>query len=487
MIILKAFGSIALLTFFGVLMINGKVTKFSSPTHNRAQSIRHVNNADTGKAEANYKNYCAGCHGEQMNAFVDRKWKHGNEKADLFKAIKHGYHDEGMPGFDSAFTDDEINELAAYITKGIENVKRYDFSNASVKSNIFKTESGTVKLDTIVKGIDVPWGMAFLPNGDMLVTERSGKFYRVTKNKSLQIISGTPEVFNEGQGGLMDVELHPDFKNNNLIYLSYSISKKNNDEVLSSTAIMRAVLKGNEIIQQKIIYEALPYEKTKYHYGCRLVFGKDGYLYFSIGDRGDQNKNPQDISNSLGKIHRIKDDGSIPADNPFINTPNAVASIYSYGHRNPQGLALNPQTGEMWSNEHGPRGGDEVNLIKKGANYGWPVISYGINYDATTFTNKIEIEGMEQPLLYWVPSIAPSGMAFVKGGRYKAWEGHALVGSLRFNYLNLCKIQDNKIVGEEILLKNIGRMRDVRVSPDGYIYVAVEKPGGIFRLIPVNN
>jgi glucose/arabinose dehydrogenase len=329
--------------------------------------------------------------------------------------------------------------------------------------------------------------MAFLPNGDMLVTERSGKFYRVTKGKSLQIISGVPEVLNEGQGGLMDVELHPDFKNNNLIYLSYSKPQKNTNEVLSTTAVMRAVLKGNEIVQQKIIYEALPYEKTKHHYGCRLEFGKDGYLYFSVGDRGNQNKNPQDISNSLGKIHRIKDDGSIPADNPFVNTPNAVASIYSYGHRNPQGLALNPQTGEIWSNEHGPRGGDEVNLITKGANYGWPVISYGISYDATTFTKKTQMESMEQPLLYWVPSIAPSGMAFVKGGKYKSWEGDALIGSLRFNYLNLCKIKDNKIVSEEILLKNIGRMRDVRVSPDGYIYVAVEKPGAIFRLVPVNN
>ncbi len=446
--------------------------------------IKSPASAVQDKAKENYASFCSGCHGEKMEAFTDRQWKHGNTKEALFKSIEQGHPNAGMPGFDTTFTDAEITGLVNYILQGIENVKRYQFTNQPAQSNIFTSTAQTVKLDTVVKGISVPWGMAFLPNGELLVTERSGKLYRVTKNKSLQAIDGVPEVVAEGQGGLLDVKLHPDFKTNNVIYLSYSIPKKEDSILLSTTAVTRAVLKGNSLTQQQKIFEALPYSRTRHHYGSRMEFDNNKNLYISVGDRGNHDENPQSLERFPGKIHRIKDDGSIPSDNPYVNQQGAMPSVYSYGHRNIQGMTVNPTTGALWAHEHGPRGGDEINIVQKAKNYGWPVITYGLNYNGTVLSPLSAKEGMEQPQLYWLPSIGPSGMAFVTGDRYKAWKGHLLVGSLRFKYLNLCKMKDNKITGQEILLKNIGRVRDVRMGPDGYIYVSVESPGAIFRLLP---
>ncbi|MEO5683144.1 MAG: PQQ-dependent sugar dehydrogenase [Chitinophagaceae bacterium] len=443
-----------------------------------------LNVADS--AEINYQNFCGGCHGEKMDAFVDRKWKHGSSKEDMFKAIKLGYAEEGMPAFDSAFSDKAINELADYIVKGVENVKRYQFQDAAVKENYFSSESFAVKLDTVVKNIKVPWGMAFLPGGAMLVTERGGTLYRKTGRHKLDTISGLPPILSEGQGGLMDIVLHPQFATNKLIYLSYAAYKKTDSGLWSTTAVMRARLEGNRLAGQTVIFEALPYSKTRHHYGSRMVFGRDGKLYFSVGERGNEKENPQSIiHNDLGKIHRINDDGSIPADNPFVQTSGASPSIYSYGQRNPQGLLVYPPTGELWENEHGPRGGDELNIIKKGANYGWPVVTYGINYNGKIIATKSVETGIQDPLTYWIPSIGPSGMAFVTGSKYPAWKGNLLVGSLRFKYLARCIVKGGKVVKQEMLLKNIGRLRDVRMGPDGYIYVAVENPGYVFRLLPV--
>lgn len=438
------------------------------------------------KAALNYRNFCGGCHGEKMDAFVDRQWKHGNKKEDLVKAIKHGYANEGMPSFDSAFTDVEIKDLADYILKGIKNVDRYTASDKP-KSNIFKTETMTIRLDTVAKGMDVPWGMAFLPNQELLVTDRNGKFYRVGKDKSLQAIQGLPALLNKGQGGLMDVVLDPNFAQNKIIYLSYSKPKTEDGVVLATTAVLKAKLEGNQLMEQKDIFVAKPWSRTQHHYGSRLAFGKDGYLYISVGERGNEKENPQEIKgNDLGKIHRIKTDGSVPSDNPFVKTAGAATSIYTYGNRNPQGMTIHPQTGAIWENEHGPRGGDEINIVQPGKNYGWPVATYGINYNGKVISDVSEKEGITPPIHYWIPSIGPSGMAFVTGNRYKGWEGNLLTGSLRFQYLNRSVLKDNKVTKEEILFKNIGRLRDVRMAPDGYIYIAVESPGIIYKLVPVN-
>lgn len=452
---------------------------FCSKEKKEYTSVKSITATEKTPAE-NYQNYCSSCHGEKMDAFADRDWKHGKTLQDLVKGIANGYENEGMPAFEKTFTKNEIEALADYILNGIKNRATYDFDNEP-KTNIFKSDKLTVKLDTIATGLDVPWGMAFLPDGSLLVTERGGKLYQVKNRKNTEI-KGVPDVLAQGQGGLMDIILHPDYEKNRLVYFSYSKPKGSQ----ATTAVMQAKLEGNMLTNQKIVFEALPYASTRHHYGSRLVFDKQGFLFISVGERGNERENPQSLDNALGKIHRINADGSIPDDNPFKDKSGKPTSLYCYGNRNPQGMALNPSTGELWETEHGPRGGDEINIITPSTNYGWPVTSYGINYNGTTITDKTTAPGIEEPLLYWLPSIAPSGTAFVTGDRYKAWKGALLVGSLRFKYLNLCYLDGHKITGQEKLLKNIGRLRDVRMAPDGYIYVAVEdKKGSVFRLVPI--
>lgn len=453
-----------------------------SPSYTPATAL--LLHSIAGPAE-NYAKYCSGCHGEKMDAFTDRDWKHGNKLNDLVVSIKKGWADEGMPAFEKTFKDDEIKDLAQYILTGIKKTQAYNFDSEPVSST-FASEKLTVKLDTIATGFDIVWGMAFLPEGDLLATERGGKLYRI-KNKKKQEITGVPEVLAEGQGGLLDVAISPAYKTNKLVYFSYSKPKKEGSKILATTAVMCATLEGNMLKNQRIIFEALPYAPTRHHYGSRLVFDGKGHLYISVGERGNEKQNPQSLDNNqLGKIHRINEDGSIPADNPFKDKTGKPTTLYCYGNRNPQSLAFNPWSNELWETEHGPRGGDEINIIKPANNYGWPLTSYGINYNGETITDKAQAPGITDPLLYWIPSIAPSGMAFITSDVYKPWKGALLVGSLRFKYLNLCYLDGNKVIKEEKLLKNIGRVRDVRQGPDGYIYVSVEKPAGaIYRLLPM--
>ncbi len=437
---------------------------------------------------AQFENSCSGCHGQQIQAFADRKWKHGKEISDLMNSIKNGYSDSGMPSFDAAFSEEEIKNIAIYIRKGIDNVDKYKLEPETTKViDTFKTESISIVLDTIVSDIRVPWHMNWLPNGNMLVTDRDGYLYRIDDDGGKNIVSGVPIVKNKNQGGLFEIQLHPNFKKNHWVYLSYSDLKVEGKDSLSTTVISRYKLENDQLTDKKDILKVLPYSKKGGHYGAKMLFDDKGYLFVTIGDRQNRDVNPQDLTKIPGKIHRIHDDGSIPSDNPFVDSIGAVKSIYSYGHRNPQGIAFHPKTKDLWEHEHGPRGGDELNIVKPATNYGWPVISYGLNYDGTTFTNLLEKEGMEQPIHYWTPSIAPSGMTFVTSDKYGDWENNLLVGSLRFKYLNRCVIEDNKVVKEEILFKNIGRLRNVAMGPDGYIYVSVEKPGYVFRLNPVQD
>jgi glucose/arabinose dehydrogenase len=437
--------------------------------------------APVAPPETNYKTYCSSCHGEQVEMFADRKWKFGNTKPELVASVAKGHPELGMPAWEASLKPDEIDALADYILQGIEKRKQYDFSVP--KSPTFTAASGlTLRLDTVARGLSVPWGVAFLPAGDLLVTDRSGKLYRVGATGTQTAISGVPEVLAEGQGGLLDVEVHPKFAQNGFVYLAYSAFKTTDAGKLSTTAVLRAKLDGNALTDQKVLFEAQPWAKTRHHYGSRLAFDRAGYLYFTVGDRGSEKTNPQSLDSDAGKVHRIHDDGRVPADNPFAKS--AHPTIYSYGHRNPQGMTFHPTTGELWENEHGPRGGDELNVVRKAKNYGWPVISYGINYDGKPITNLTAKEGMEQPVSYWVPSIGPSGLAFVQSDRYGDWKGNALVGSLRFKYLNRCELRNGKVVKEETIFPNIGRVRNVDMGPDGYAYVTVEDPGYVFRLVP---
>lgn len=334
--------------------------------------------------------------------------------------------------------------------------------------------------ELMVDGLEIPWGMVFLPDGSMLITEKSGEIIRF-QNGIKTPITGVPSVYTRGQGGLLDIALHPDYANTGWIYISYA--SEEGDGKGGNTAVTRAKLSGNSLTNKELLYKASPNTTAGQHFGSRLVFDRDGYLYFSIGERGERGINPQDITRDGGKIYRVMDDGSIPPDNPFVNETGAVRAAFTYGNRNPQGMALHPETGAIWIHEHGPKGGDEINIIQKGANYGWPVITYGINYSGTPITDKTEMHGMEQPIHYWVPSIAPSGMAFVTTDKYPGWKGNLLVGSLSFQYLERLELNGNNVTYREKLMENIGRVRNVIQGPDGFIYVAVDGKG-IYKLVP---
>ncbi|WP_250434293.1 PQQ-dependent sugar dehydrogenase [Hanstruepera flava] len=326
----------------------------------------------------------------------------------------------------------------------------------------------------IVPDLNIPWGFTFLPDNSLLITEKAGKLLHF-KNGITKEISGLPEIYVRGQGGLMDIVLHPNYNENGWVYISFASSAGNGKG--GHTAIMRGKIKNSQFTDKQLLYKASPNSTSGQHFGSRLAFDNNGYLYFSIGERGDRDTNPQDITRDGGKIYRLHDDGRIPKDNPFYNAPNAKQAIYSYGHRNPQGLAIHPETGELWSHEHGPKGGDEINIINKGKNYGWPKITYGRNYSGSKITDKTALPGMEQPLHYWDPSIAPCGMVFISSDIYPKWKGNVLVGSLKFQYLDNIYLKNNTVTKEEKLLEGLGRLRSIGIGPDGYIYAGIENLG----------
>ncbi len=449
---------------FSILLLTVAVTSFFKPEDH--PSVRD--------GEALYMQYCANCHGPNLQKFKNVDWKKGRSAKQINDIIRLGMENEGMPAYGEALSATEILAVTEFILE-------YEFDTVA-NSRVLRS---SYPMEMVVDGLEVPWGMEFLPNGDMLIAERKGKLSRLTRNKQLIEIGGLPPIRAKGQGGLMDIKLHPKYSKNGWIYISYSYIDEENPGA-GNTAIIRAKLKHNELTQIQTIYKGYPAVETNHHFGNRMVFDRNGDLFFTNGERGKHDRFPQTLDNTNGKVLRLHDDGSVPEDNPFVNTPGAAPAIYSYGHRNPQGIAMHPVTGEIWESEHGPRGGDEINLIEKGKNYGWPVICYGINYNGTILTELTEKEGMEQPLYYYVPSIAPCGMTFITTDRYGDWKGSLLIGSLSFRYLERIQFDEqNKVVVREKLLQDLkSRVRDVREGPDGYIYVALEEPGRIIRLLP---
>ena len=336
------------------------------------------------------------------------------------------------------------------------------------------------EMELIFPDENIIWSIEFFEDNSILAAVKSGKLFHYINGEKIEI-SGLPEIYLRGQGGLMDIVFHPDFKENNWLYFSYA--SEDAGEKGGNTTISRAKLINNNLVDLEVLYKASPNTRKGQHFGGRLAFDNENYLYFSVGDRGNRDVYPQDITLDGGKIYRIMDDGSIPSDNPFFNSPNAKKAIYSYGHRNPQGMFKHPITGKIWTNEHGPRGGDEINIIKKGKNYGWPKITYGINYSGTTITKNKSLPNMEQPLYYWLPSIAPSSFEYISSDVYPNWKGSLLAGALVFKYIERIDLENDKVVYRSKIAEDLGRPRDIKQGPDGFVYVSIEGKG-IYKILP---
>lgn len=348
------------------------------------------------------------------------------------------------------------------------------------KNEIIVTDELNYEMELVFENEGIIWGLEFLNDNSILATLKSGSIIHFKEGVKKEL-KGVPEIYLRGQGGLLDIAIHPNFEKNKFIYLSYA--SEDIEGKGGNTTISRAILNGDTLEELEVLYKGTPDSRKGQHFGGRMEFDNENYLFFSIGDRGNRNVNPQDITIDGGKIYRIKDDGTIPKDNPFYNDGNAKKAIYSYGHRNPQGMFKHPVSGKIWTNEHGPRGGDEINIIEKGKNYGWPKITYGINYSGTTITKNKSLPNMEQPLYYWIPSIAPSSFEYISSEIYPDWKGSLLAGALVFKYIERIVLEDDIVVSRSKIAENLGRPRDIKQGPDGYIYVSIENKG-VYKIMP---
>jgi len=350
------------------------------------------------------------------------------------------------------------------------------------------SNENSFELVKIVDGIDIPWGLAFTDKSSFLVTDKKGILYHVVDGKK-NIIKGIPKIVFSRQGGLLDVAVDKNFSSNQIIYLTASVS---DSEKGSNTSLFSAKLDGDSLVDLKQLYKASPDSEEQRHFGGSILL-KNQHIYFTIGDRGNRDINPQDLNLDGGKIYRLNLDGSIPDDNPFFDMENTKKAVWSYGHRNPQGIVDGFNNDEIWIHEHGPRGGDEINIVKepknnedpvRERNYGWPKATYGINYSGSEITKNKTLDGVTDPYYYWTPSIAPSGMVMIKGSEiYSDWNNTLLIGSLSFRYLERLEFDNSGIIMREKLFPRIGRVRDVNLSPDGYVYISVEGEG-IFKILP---
>ncbi len=436
-----------------------------------------------------YQQNCAQCHGSQLTggnatSLVDGIWQFGAENNYIYRNIKFGIPHLGMPSYEATLNDDEIGAIVAYIRDSEKNA-------GAVKPPIAKnleTLDYDLNVEVFAEGLEIPWSIDFIDENTALITERPGRL-RVVKNGKLQpeAVQNTPEVLHEGQGGLLDVAVDPEYDKNGWIYLAFShvLDEQGSGRPPAMTKLVRGKIENNNWTSEQVLFEAPheTYRTTRHHYGCRIVFDPWGHLYFAIGERGYQDQ-AQDFTLPNGKVHRINKDGSIPTDNPWYNEEGAIKSLYSLGNRNIQGMAVHPETGELWVTEHGPMGGDELNLIEAGKNYGWPVITYGLNYNGTIITDETRKPGFEQPVYYWKPSIAVCGLDYYRGNLFPKWKNKLLAGALKYEQVSLLDIEDNRVMHEEVILKNQGRVRDVSTGPDGAIYVVLNKPGSVLRLTP---
>jgi glucose/arabinose dehydrogenase len=461
-----------------------------------------------------YISTCAACHGTRLQgsqgpSLLTSKYIHGSEDEEVARSIRGGYPDKGMPAWGGALSDDEIQGMVHYIKEQrAENAPEHlaqldEAQRSAIRSLVVHSELENFRAE-IVAETDKPFGFAFLPDGRLLVTEERGELRVIENNHLLPTpVSGIPKGLRPEDAFkrfLLDVAVHPDYVHNGWIYLTRGEKVQAADgKWITQVSLIRGRLKGNAWVDSATLVR-LPMDTDT----GRIAFDDQGYVYLSTSGEAGINASsgvepyteeqllkmpPQDLANPKGKILRYHDDGRIPADNPFVHTPGALTAIWSYGHRNPQGLAFDPATHELWSTEHGPRGGDELNLIRGGHNYGWPVISYGTRYDGLALTTQIEHEGMDQPVINWTPSIAVSAIAFYDGAAFPKWKHDLFIGSLREQELLRVVLKDDHEAVRELILKNIGRIRGIATGPEGDLYLALELrlQGLIVRLIPVND
>ena len=478
-------------------------------------------------AAALYAEHCASCHGTDLAggrapSLFSEPWLATMADPRLMSSIRNGIAAAGMPAFAPVLTDDQIWQLVQYIRLQSGVLRTRPAFVADPSGVVLKTQKETVRLEVVADGLNTPWALAFLPDGRLLVTERTvngGTLRIVDKGTVSAPVAGTPKVHVQQDAGMFDVEVHPRYAENGWIYLSYAEllpgytappppaptpdtpagrgGGRGGAVAPSMTTIVRGRINArHEWVDQQVIFRAPAnlYTSDGTHFGSRFIFDRDGHLFFSIGERGVP-RYAQDLSNPIGKIHRVNDDGSVPKDNPFVSTANAVPTIWSYGHRNPQGLAWDPRSGRLWESEHGPTAGDEINIIERGGNYGWGVVTRGRQPGIT----KVSEPGMIDPIVYYIPTFAPSGISFYSGDRYPGWKDTSLfVGGLAGQALRRLEIDGDRVTSQEVVFDQFGRVRDVVQGPDGYLYLALQyatgagtsfglvapSPGLVVRMVP---
>jgi glucose/arabinose dehydrogenase len=477
---------------------------------------------------AKFTETCLACHGNSIAkgpvgpSLFDAEWIHGGDDDAIVKSIKDGYPEKGMPAFKDQMTDPEIWQMVAYIRTQAANLKDKPVYVPDPDGQIIKSEKQTFKVEILARNLETPWALAFLPDGRLLVSERPGRIRIIDKDGKMEPdgVKGLPKVWEKQDGGLFDIEVHPDYAKagNGWIYISYSEAlagwtpppppdpnaappapaagqggrgRGPSNDPPSMTVIMRGRLQNNEFVDQQVLFRAPKeiYSQSNAHYGSRFLFDKQNHLFFTLGEKM-QMQNAQDLSKPTGKIHRINDDGTIPKDNPYVGQADVWPSVWSYGHRNPQGLAWDPVTGQLWESEHGPTGGDEINIIQPKHNYGWGVATKGVQPGIT----KTSEPGMDDPIRYWTPSVAPSGIVFYTGDKYAGWKNSLFVSCLAGQQLKRLEIKDGKVLSEEQVFNQFGRVHDVIQGPDGLLYVTLQLPGQVLsastpgmvaRLVPV--
>lgn len=437
-----------------------------------------------GAPDRLYREHCAVCHGERGRggmggSLVDGEWKHAQTDEERARVIREGLPDFNKEGFEGVLDDRQIRSLVVYLDE--LRVAEEAAPPRRPVDGVVETDRLNFRLETLFRSSGNMWGMDFLPDGRYVVTEIGGLVRIVNADGSEgPVLRGTPEVVRRGQGGMLDVAVHPEYEENGWIYLSFSEGEGRN----TMTGVVRGRMEGDRWADEEEIFRSRPGHRrgSAVHFGSRIAL-RDGHVFFTIGDRGAPS-HAQRLDVPSGKVFRVRDDGSVPDDNPFAGE-SPYPQIWSYGHRNPQGLAFRPGTGELWSTEHGPRGGDELNHILRGENYGWPEVTHGINYNGSPITAETEREGMKSPFWHWTPSIAVCGMAFVSGPLFPEWEGDLLAGGLRSEVVERLRLGEDGLVEREVVLEGQGRVRDVRCGPDGQIYLILEGRGSrIVKLVP---